>query len=326
MAAPLRALTTLFFSDLPKGCAWRAQTELIHPAERSLPWRLWTLLRRAPGYDIVILNGASREDQLAAMLLRRLRPSVPILIADCQWKLDESLAARILNRLGVRMLEGPRTFYQVASSDDKASFPVTWGVDPDRVFTAIYFPAVDDEELRAPVSEGGYVFAGGDSLRDYGTLIASAREVPFEVRIATNLPPPDGGLPENVTYGPLPRDAYLAGMCNASVVVVALAEGTARSAGQTTYQAARILGKLVLANDEAGVRDYLNDRETGLVVPSGDAEALAETLRWALDPANAAEVREITAKGRREVLERGTKVHHTDRLLEIAAQATARDD
>jgi glycosyltransferase involved in cell wall biosynthesis len=323
MPTPIRALTTVFLSDLPKDCPWRAQTDLVDPRKGSLRRRLWTLLRRAPRYDIVILNGASRQDQIAAMLLRRLRPSVPLLITDCQWKLDEGLAARV-NRIGVRLLEGPRTFYQVASSDDEASFPEIWHVDPARVFTAIYFPAMSDEEMRAPVSEQGYVFAGGDSLRDYRTLIEAAKRVPFEVKIATNLPAPDDGLSENVTYGPLSREDYLEGMLNASVIVVALMDGTARSAGQTTYQVTRAMGKLVLANDVAGVGDYLQDRENGLVVPSGDAEALAEKLKWALDPANAAEVREIRETGKREVLEHHTKVDHTNRLLEIASEAVGR--
>jgi glycosyltransferase involved in cell wall biosynthesis len=325
MSTAPRILTTLFVRDLPKGCAWRAHSDLIHPAEHSLSWRLRRLLRRAPDYDVVVLNGSSRDDQLAAVLLRRLRPKVPFLITDCQWKVESSWLGRSLTRFGFRLLNGPRSHYSVLSSVDQRNFATTWGVDPARVFVTFWFPAVSDEELLTPVAEQGYVFAGGDSLRDYRTLIDAAGSVPFEVRIATNLPPPveEADLPPNLTYGPLPQEEYFRAMCDASVNVVALMAGTPRSAGQTTYQVVRALGKLVVVNDATGVREYISDRETGLIVPSGDSAALAETLKWALDPANSEQVREISANGKRDVLERFSKESYTDSLLEIATELVA---
>jgi hypothetical protein len=322
MSGAPRVLTTLFVRDLPKDCAWRQHSELVAQTEMSLFAWLRTLLRRAPEFDIAILNGSSRPDQLAAMLLRRLRPSLPLLITDCQWKIEASWPARTLTKLGLRVIDGPRTHYAVLSTEDQKNFSTSWGVDPERVFLTFWFPAVSEEEMRAPTSEDGYAFAGGNSLRDYEALIAAARQVPFEVRIATNQPPPEGAaeLPQNLTYGPLDGDEYFRQWCHASVVVVPLASGTPRSAGQTTYQSVRALGKLVIVNDATGVREYVDDRRTGLIVPSHDPAALAEAMRWALDPANAAQAREIAAAGKRDVLERFGKVAYLDRMLEIAAE------
>jgi glycosyltransferase involved in cell wall biosynthesis len=320
---PLRVLTTLFVRDLPEDCAWRRHSDLIHPSDGSLPGRLWRLVQLAPRYDVVVLNGSSRPDQLAAILLRRLRPSVPIVITDCQWKLETSRLARAITRAGLFLIDGPRTYYTVLSTEDQRNFPASWGVDAERVLTSYWFPAISEEEARAPTSDGGYVFSGGDSMRDYRALVEAASSVPFEVRIATRLPPPipEGELPPNLTYGPLDQDDYLRDLCNASAVVVALQAGTPRSAGQTTYQVARGLGKLVIVNDATGVREYVEDGKTGLVVPSGDARALAEALRWALEPANGAKVREIAANGKQAVFGRFSKVAYVDGILDVARLA-----
>jgi glycosyltransferase involved in cell wall biosynthesis len=314
-----RILTTEYF---PKRAAWVANAEMIDPARHSIPGRLWTLLRRAPDHEVVVLNGSGHDEQLAAILLRRLRPAIPLLLTDCTWKLEASSAGRALARLGIRLLDGPRTHYCVLSSAEQRRFPTTWGVDPERVFVTPWYIGLSDEEARAPISEGGSVFSGGDSMRDYRALIEAARAVPFEVRIATRLAPPvsESELPGNVTLGPVPPDEYFRMMCDASVVVVSLAADTERSAGQNNYLNPMALGKLVVVSDTIGVREYVEDRETGLIVPSGDSRALEATLRWAFDPANADEVREIAANGQREVMERFDPDGYVDRLLEIVDQ------
>jgi Glycosyl transferases group 1 len=316
-----RALTTVYY---PLRANWVAATEMIDPGTISLPRRLWWLLRRAGDHDVAVLNGADRGDQLAAILLRRLRPSLSLVLIDCQWKLETSRGARLLTRLGIKLLEGPRTHYCVASEQEKGSFPANWGVDPSRVFATHWYVGLSEKEASVPVSEQGYVFAGGDSMRDYRALVEAARALPCEVRIVTHLEPPVAELPPNVSFGPQPPDEYLQSLAAASVVVVCLQADTERSAGQSNYLNARALGKLVAVNDTTGVREYMTDGETALIVPSRDPEALAETLSWALDPANRDRVREIIAAGRREVNERFTPEGFVEGLLGIVEQAAQR--
>ena len=85
-------------------------------------------------------------------------------------------------------------------------------------------------------------------------------------------------------------------------IVVAALRPAPRGAGLITYVNAMAAGKLVVVSDTCAVREYVEDRRTGLIVPPGDPAALAMTLRWALDPANADEVRGIAERGREEVL------------------------
>ena len=75
--------------------------------------------------------------------------------------------------------------------------------------------------------------------------------------------------PANVTIGELDPRRYEERFRSASIVVVALAPRRDRSAGQQTYLNAMVLGKPVVVTDALGVREYVEDRRTGLIVPAG---------------------------------------------------------
>lgn len=312
-----RILTTL---DHLKRLPWGPSVDFIDPEPLSVPALFRHLLRRASDYDLVILNGSGRRDQLAAALLRRLRPRMRLLLTDCTWKLEASRGARALTRIGIRLMDGPRTHYCVLSSAEKNHFPDTWGVDPERVFLTHWYVWLSDQEAQTPVSEQGFVFSGGDSMRDYRPLIEAARSLPAAVRIATHLPAPvvDSELPSNMDFAPLPVEDYFETMCRASVVVLCLGIDSERSAGQNNYLNPMAMGKLVVINDTTGVCDYVEDRATALVVPSADPAALAGALRWALDPDNAGEVHEIAERARRDVNDRFPPERYVARLLEVA--------
>ena len=73
---------------------------------------------------------------------------------------------------GIRMIDGPRTTFCVLTRFETESFPRTWGLRSSRVcFTP--WPATLKDDLES--TDNGRVFAGGNSLRDYGPLIAAAR-------------------------------------------------------------------------------------------------------------------------------------------------------
>jgi glycosyltransferase involved in cell wall biosynthesis len=79
----------------------------------------------------------------------------------------------------------------------------------------------------------------------------------------------------------------------------------------------------VVVTDALGVRDYVEDRRTGLIVPPGDAAALRAALGWLLDPANAGEVRAIGERGRAVALERFGPEQYVRRLVEVVDLALA---
>jgi glycosyltransferase involved in cell wall biosynthesis len=192
-------------------------------------------------------------------------------------------------------------------------------------FTPFYCTAVDDE-LDGPVIETGGVFAGGDSLRDYRPLLAAAPRLRVPMHLATHVLPDAAraGLPPHVHAGPVPHAEYMRLMREATVVVVPLADRRDRGAGQQTYLNAMAMGKLVIVPDVMGVRDYIEDGRTGIIVPARDGAALDGALRWALDPARRDVVRGIGARAREVVRARFSPERYVEAVLEVVETSVRR--
>ena len=310
MSADRRIVTTLD----SKRTGWVARAEII-PPQYSAVRRVITLLQQAEQCFAAVLNGESRSDQMLAAILRRTRPRSRIVIADCTWKAQSSRLDGLVNRMGLRLIDSPRVVYCVLSSDEKVLFPHTWGVDSERVFFTPWCHTLTQEQLAAPTRDDGFVFAGGDSLRDYGPLVELSRRLPLRIRIATRLEP-STALPSNVTMGPVGEDEYVDLMRSASVVVVALEPARERSAG-LSYLNAMAMGKLVIVTEGTGVRDYVDHGITGLIVPPGDTEALSSALQWALSPSNCSEVEKISAQAQAQVRSRFGPDNYVSSLLRV---------
>ena len=322
-----RRVATTVPADFPalRGLDWSASG--VHVVDRRCFSRVG-LLRRlredASTHDAVLLNGSGRPDQLAAILLGRLRRVGPIVISDCTWQRGTWWLDRLTGRIGIRAIDAGRPIYCVLSSDEVELFPRTWGVDPSRVVFTPFCYTLTEEELAAPTSTCGGVFSGGDSMRDLRPLLAAARKVRVDVTLAVQrLPAGAGALPANVSVRAVPHAKFIELMRHARIVVVPLRAGIERSAGQQTYLNAMALGKVVITTDSPGTRDYIEHGSTGLIVPAGDEDSLASTLRWALDPSNEAEVARIAARARAVARTLFRPVDHFGSVLEVVDRAVA---
>lgn len=319
--APRREFLTTWY--LPDRESWTARCEMLDRGTVSRRALMARLVRGARSRRAVILDGSVGPgdlyvDLLAAIAIRR-RPGgtrTPIVLGECQWKLGGSRLDRLTTRLGLRALDGPRVAYCVLTRWERERFAATWGVNPERVFVTPYCHTLSDADLAAPTSTRGGVFAGGNSLRDYGPLVAAAGELDVPVTLATKLL--DGPLPANITAGPVPYERFFELLRNASVVVVPLADRNDRTAGQQTYLNAMALGKATIVTDSPGVREYVEDGKTGIVVPAGDPEALARALRWVLDPANAEAVERMAAAAADAARTTFSPERYTQALLAVA--------
>ena len=296
-------LTTLYY---PRRAQWRERAEMIDPGGRSAMSVAREVRRRAPGFRAVVLDGSEglRGDPLAAVLLRRTRRRPPaILLSDCTWKLERGA------RSALRALDGPRTHYCVLTEAERIRFPRLWGVDAHRVHVTRWFYSLTPQEEGPTTVTDGLVFAGGDSLRDYGPLIAAARRLPqlrFVVAARSAPGAPRGSLPTNVEVGEVSHARFVELLRSAAAVVVPLEAREDRSAGQQTYLRAMALGKPTIVTDALGVREHVSDGVDGIVVAPGDADALERALRWATAPEHAAETRALGERARATVRTRDT--------------------
>jgi glycosyltransferase involved in cell wall biosynthesis len=176
---------------------------------------------------------------------------------------------------------------------------------------------LSDDELVAARSTGGGVFAGGNSLRDWDLMLRASALIATPVTIAApNLTAEQlRSASANVTAGPVSPARYDALLRGADVVVVPMQSRDDRASGQGTMLAAMALGKPLVVNDAPGVRDYVRDGETGIVVPRDDPATLAAALRGLLSDE---ELRtRLGAAAEREVRQRFLLPHYVERVLKL---------
>lgn len=321
----MRLLTTVpheFTSLTPSRLAWwRKHADVINRRDYSRLGYVLAVRQATRRSDAVLLDGSIGAGELYSDLLiagairRRARR---IVISDATWKRGR-LLDRTLMAAGLRAIDSPRTIYCVLSSDELASFPHTWHVDRSRVVFTPFCHTLTDAELASPVSDDGGVFAGGDSMRNYDLLLDATKTLPAPVMIASGaLAGRD--LPDNVTARSVTHDEFIRLMCRTSVVVVPL-HTAERSAGQQTYLNAMALGKLVVVSDAPGVRDYIQDRVTGLIVTPNDAQAFRLAVNWGLDHRNAEEVDAIRLRARALARTQFSPDAYFQRLLNVAQDA-----
>jgi hypothetical protein len=312
-----RILSTLFSADPPMP-VWQERVETLRPRDRDAA-TIGAVVRRATRCDAVVLDGSARRDQVAAALLRRLPRQPAIVVADSTWKAGGELDSAV-DRAGIRLIDGPRTSFAVPSSFEAERFARTWRLRSSRVRFIPWAVTVKDEE---PSTENGRVFAGGNSLRDYAPLIAAAGRLDAPVDIATSLLTGGelGRTPANLTVGPRPQAEYDAMLRAAAVVVVPLQARGDRSSGQTTYVNAMARGKAIVVTDTPGVRDYITDGETGLIVAPGDSAAMAQAITRLLD--DPAERARIGRQARDHALGQLTLTHYATRLLQLVDETLA---
>ena len=147
---------------------------------------------------------------------------------------------------------------------------VPFGVD-----TRYYSPSAVD----GPAGGGGVVAVGGDSRRDYATLIAAAR--------IANLPITLVCYPRNITGLDLPPQVTLRGdvrhedyrrLLLGADLVVTPTIAPAYPSGQSVVLEAMSMGRATLTTDSPAMREYVTDGVDGTLVPPRDAARMAELI------------------------------------------------
>ncbi|NSW78205.1 MAG: glycosyltransferase family 4 protein [Chthonomonadetes bacterium] len=148
-------------------------------------------------------------------------------------------------------------------------------------------------------ANGDYIFAGGDSKRNYDLLLQAVRDLPCKVFIATRKPAPSN-IPSNVTWRAVEPQEFRQLMAGSQFVVLPLDTSGGATSGQQSYLNAMALGKLVIVTDTEDASYYIEHGVTGILVPSGDADELRRAIVWALS--NSEEAQRIGSRAREVAL------------------------
>jgi glycosyltransferase involved in cell wall biosynthesis len=240
---------------------------------------LWWVSR---GYDAVI-TGSNPHVAVFGLLERlRLFGGRRHLMLECLWDYPSGRLGRIAKALQYRAALTRSSRAIVYARRERDRFSSFSGV-PVRRFVFIpyhttlkYFnPSRHSTPLAMP-----YIFAGGDTHRDYRTLCQAVAGLDIKVVIAIRDRSLLKGIqiPSNVDVITTHPFGFLRWLRHAYINVVPLERGTLRSAGQQTFLNAMALGTVTVVTDVEGGRDYVENWFDGILVEAGDPAALRAVL------------------------------------------------
>ncbi len=146
-----------------------------------------------------------------------------------------------------------------------------------------------------PVSDGGYIFVGGRSRRDFTALFGAVEDLGYPVKVVTSWEPELGvhgsrldGLEVPLNVEVLRKDArpefFVRCLAGARIVVIPLVKGSLTQSGIAVYMQAMAARKCTIVSSGLGVDDVLKDGQA-IVVPAGDSHALRDAIEHAWNDA-----------------------------------------
>lgn len=277
---------------------------------------LFRELRRS---DFAIIAESSLDGRLLCVLNAFLGRK-PVFLYECLWDQPESWVKRQLHRLYLRLIDPAVIGYVVFSRSDVESYAQAFPVPRSKLVAIPYCTTLEGYAFAE--QDEGFIFAGGDSLRDYRQLAEAVRDLPYRVVIATGLADPFGGpCPPNVTAQRVSHEQFRSLMASAAVHVVPLAATSVRSVGHQTYLNGMAMGKPVIVTDTRGTPEYIDHGTDGVLVQPGDHSTLRQ---WIMDLMDNKELRASMGARAREKAKRFSGSMHLQQVLECGKEAFRR--
>jgi len=247
---------------------------------RSFLWAL-RLFRESREYDAVV-TGAEHCGMIFAMLQTLLRPAsrrrVHVMI-DFPWSAQPGRVRMALKILQMRIAAPSLdAIFAHASPEEAERFTSALKVRRG-LFRFVPFHYWLQEPLPA-TTPGDYIFSGGNSGRDYATLLNALAGSAHRAVICTQA---GGGIrqtriPENVQITAVGQNRFDELMAGSAAVAIPLMKDDIHPAGHTVVVTAMALGKPIILAAPAEYRSYIDDGHTGLLTPAGDSAGLRAAI------------------------------------------------
>jgi glycosyltransferase involved in cell wall biosynthesis len=221
----------------------------------------------------------------------------PHVLIDCLWELPDSRIRAWLKALRIRLAARSVHRFVVWASHEVRDFARAFGLPKWQLEYVPFHHTLHGYDYE--VRDDGYLFAGGNSDRDYRTLVEAARQVEMPVWLALTQRELLNGvnLPRHVRVEATTPEGFRQAMAGAKLIVVPMRKGTLRSGGQQTCLNAMLLGKPTIAVGRRWAVDFITDGEDGFIVDYEDVAGLRRAIRWILDNPEAAQ--RVGERGRR---------------------------
>jgi glycosyltransferase involved in cell wall biosynthesis len=289
---PTRALPSILTTHHKRqNPEWTARTVLLPGwfeafgrANLSYLRGFWWALRlflESRRYDAVV-TGAEHCGMMFAMLQTLFRrPSdrrVHVMI-DFPWSAQPGRLMMALKALQMRVATPSLdTIFAHASPEEAERFTKALRVRKG-LFRFVPYHYLLEEPL-PEITRGDFIFSGGNSGRDYPTLLEAlaGSDHPAILCTQTRLGLDDAPLPDHMQVTGVSEERFYQLMAQAALVVVPLVKGDIHPGGHTVVVTAMALGKPIVVAAPSEYQSYINDGNTGLITPPGDASALRAAI------------------------------------------------
>jgi len=233
-------------------------------------------------------------------------------------------------RLAFRILNSPHLQFIVFSQYERSLYVDALGLRSEQLHYVPYGDmnpkqSVADVERAQVLTQGmrDYFFSGGDTSRDYKSLIKAFRHLPYPLVIvcgARNGDVPRTGLPPNVKVFREVAFEVFEGLAQCAMACIVPIGYDTGAAGQSVCLSHMRQGKLIIATDTRVIREYVQDGLSGILVRD-NRESLAKAVRMvAMNPAQYQKLGEVA---RREYLRRFAAGAIAERLSDLVDHAMA---
>lgn len=273
---------------------WRKNLPAMRRIARELLWT-WRLFRLSKKYD-VILTGSDRVGlffAVAQQIFRRRRVSHVFL--DFLINISGGKFERTIRKFFYRLAVSGASYALVQRTCEVEAYSRLLNLPAFRFCFVAYHATTF--ETAVEVRDDNYIFAGGDSDRDYPLLIEAVRKLPYRVIIAALRRDHFANIkvPENVEIVTVKGAQFLDLVAHASLDVVPLKKLPQHVGGEQTYINAMTMGKATIVTD-LNANDYIENGKTGILTPAGDVAALRQAIQKVMEDHAFAHALERSAK------------------------------
>ena len=134
-----------------------------------------------------------------------------------------------------------------------------------------------------------FLLSGGSSYRDYETLIDAAKKFPIPLEIGlpkgSNLISKESiGKDSNIiVHSGLTRAEFIEKTSECTLFLLSVSPDLKRSVGDQSILNAMYYGKIVIATDSIGPRNYIKNGVNGFLVPESNADAWVNVVNHVLN-------------------------------------------
>lgn len=249
---------------------------------RAFAWgaKLWWVSLQARSDSPVITYGHEHGFVFALLqfMVSPLRKRRTHLMFDLLLMPPRPGAIGLLDRVKMRLFGKVVDAAVVWGKRDVQSFAKWYHLSEAKFIFHHYHTTLQNFEIT--VKQGEYIFAGGNSARDYKTVIEAVRDLDVPVFIATTA----RGVAEmaqaypQITVSGVSEQEFRTLLAGCGIFIEAHDKGFPRTSGHQTMLNAMACGKPVVIADPVSAEWYVRDGIDGFVVPIADPDAMKRAI------------------------------------------------